>query len=91
MTQRNLTHREMMYDPQHSTREFKRFMRMTTSGHAAEEAWNWGIASIEGDVPKRYQTNPYRPGRRHDLYEQGREAARRGQEEARTYRRWNRD
>jgi hypothetical protein len=85
MTQRKQTHRELMYDPQHSTRSFKRFMRMTTSGHHVEEAWCMGQAAVEQDVPKRWRTNPYPPGRRHDMYEKGREAALRDIEEARKH------
>jgi hypothetical protein len=84
------THRELQYDPRHSTRKFKRFMRMTTSGGAAEEAWGMGQASVEGDMPKRWRTNPYRPGgRRWKLYEDGRESAMKDIEEARAHRRWN--
>lgn len=86
------THRELMYDPQHSTRRFKRFMRMTTSGHHVEEAWNMGQAAVEQDVPKRWRTNPYRPGgHRWKSYEDGRQAALRDIEEVRTYNRWNRN
>lgn len=71
-----MKHREMMYDPQTSCRGFKHAMRLTTAGAEAEQAWAMGIASVQcpGDLPKRWRTNPYRPGRRHDLYEQGRAA-----------------
>lgn len=73
---RKQTHRELMYDPQTGGRRFKHFMRLTTASSRAEEAWCMGIASIEATcIPTRWQTNPYRPGRRHDLYEQGRAAA----------------
>ena len=85
---RKPTYRELVYDPQHSTRAFKHFMRCTTSGAAVEEAWNMGQAGVYSDVKKRWRTNPYPPGRRHDLYEQGREAALREQDERRTERRW---
>lgn len=87
-TKRKQTHRELIYDPPHCGRRFKHFMRMTTAGHAAEEAWTMGQASVMADVPKRWQTNPYPPGRRHDLYEQGRAAAQEDLDVARTERRW---
>ena len=90
MTERKQTHREMMYDPQTGGRRFKHFMRMTTAAHYAEEAWCMGQASVMTDVPKRWQSNPYRPGRRHDLYEQGRAAALADRDEQTTYQRWNR-
>jgi hypothetical protein len=65
------THRELMYDRNTSGRRFKRFHRMSTSGSRVEEAWSMGSASVASFVPKHWQTNPYPPGRRHDMYEQG--------------------
>lgn len=87
------THREMVYDPRFSSRKFRRFHRMSTSGHAAEDAYNTGLTAgyCPTDVPKRWRTNPYPPGRRHDLYEQGRKDAQMQYDEERAYRRWNRD
>jgi hypothetical protein len=88
---RNKPHREMVYDPQHSTRRFKRFHEMSTSGHAAHDAYSLGLAvgQYPLDVPKRWRTNRYPPGRRHDLYEQGKKDAVLIRDEERTYRRWN--
>ena len=88
---RNRPHREMVYDPRFSCREFKRFHRLSTAGHAAEDAYNMGqtMGWAPLDVPKRWRTNPYPPGRRHDLYEQGIKDAQSQRDEERTYRRWN--
>jgi hypothetical protein len=85
---RKQTHRELMYDPQCGGRRFKHFMRLTTAAARAEEAWCMGQAAAMGNVGGRWLTNPYRPGRRHDLYEQGRAAVLRDQDERRTERRW---
>jgi hypothetical protein len=84
------THRELMYDPQTSNRAFKRVMQGTTAGGKAEEAWSMGQASVMSDVPKRWQTNPYPPGRRRRLYDEGRAAALADRDEARTERGWQR-
>ena len=85
---RKPTHRELVYDPQHSTRAFKHFMGWTTSRAAVEEAWNMGQASIDGDVPRHWKTNPYPPGRRRDAYDEGIEALIQDEIERRTERRW---
>jgi hypothetical protein len=79
-----------MYDPQTCGRAFKHAMRLTTAAARAEEAWVCGQASAFMDVPKHWQTNPYPPGRRHDLYEQGRADAQRDRDEQATYKRWGR-
>jgi hypothetical protein len=90
MSDKRPTHRELMYDPQHSTRRFKKIMGSTTSRGAVEFAWNMGLESVDGDTRKRWQTNPYRKGgRRWQAYEDGRSAVLRDMDEERTYRRWN--
>lgn len=88
---RNRPHREMVYDPHFSSRKFRHFHRLSTAAHAAEDAYNMGlvVGNYPLDAPKRWRTNPYPPGRRHDLYEQGRNDAVLQAAEARTYRRWN--
>lgn len=89
-SQRNRPHREMVYDPQWSTRAFKRVTMQGSPGERAEEAWSAGVASVvqPHDLPRRMRTNPYGPGRRHDLYEAGAKAARLDEDERRTERRW---
>jgi hypothetical protein len=83
-----MKHRELMYDPQTSGRRFKRVVEGTSAAAKAEEAWTMGQASVMSDVPARWQTNPYPPGRRRKLYDDGRAAALAARDEERTERRW---
>lgn len=86
------TYRELLYDRQLSMRKYKKIMGSTTSRGAVEVAWNMGQESVDGDVSRRWQTNPYRRGgRRWRAYEDGRDMALRARAEARTYRRWGLD
>lgn len=73
-----MTHREMVYDPDTSTRRFKWFMHQTRSSHHIEDAWFWGEHAVMNprEVKGRWRRNPYPPGRRHDAYEQGAQSAR---------------
>jgi hypothetical protein len=90
---RKQTHRELVYDRQHSTRKFKHFMQMTTSGHQVKVAYDMGftVEHDDYDVPRRWRTNPFKPGtRRHKAYADGVESAKQDKAELATYRRWNR-
>jgi hypothetical protein len=65
----------MVYDPQFSTRAFKRFSRGTTSGYQCEQAYHMGEAVhlAEERIPARWlRGNPFRPGgRRWQAFEDG--------------------
>jgi hypothetical protein len=48
--------------------EMDAFIKMA---HEDQEAYFMGQASGSTSVPEKWKTNPYPPGRQHELYDQG--------------------
>lgn len=95
MTKRR-THRELMTEPGYPKRRMKRESGETASGFAMYMAYQMGYGAAGGMgsidrslLPRRWQSNPYKPGtHRHAEYDRGRDAYHRDEGERHAERHW---